>query len=409
VNRPALTLAEIERRLLLAGDLPGITLRSALAAGAGAGSSVLIVEARHQGLTGSVGLDNSLSDALGRESFQFGLEGNALFGGAEQLYLRLGGWPRLGDAGFFGELPRNRLVGAGLVLPIGIDGLTLNLEATQAKTTPQRVEGFVETGSTFTRVSARLRHPLIRGRQATLHAEAAFDAQQDQLDAIAPVAEPLSEDDLRVVRLAGDGYVALPQAGVLSGRVMASFGLDAFGARKARADDRVPLSRQGVTPDFDKLEFALRYSQPLGAVLGLQFDGRAQSAFGQPLPRSEQIGLVSPSGLSSFDAGALQGDSGYVLRGELQATFPLPPIGAGLTPGVAPYLFAATGQIRQHEPTALERASVRASAYGLGLRLGLAPQASLNHVGLALEWGRQDRNDPAPTENRFGASLLVRF
>lgn len=408
LDRPGITLPEIERRLLLVGDLPGTTLRSALAPGATPGGSVLIVEARHQLVTGSLGIDNTLSEALGRTSFQLGFEMNSPTGHGEQAYVRLGGWPSLGDQGFFDEPQRNRLIGAGVVLPIGNDGLTLNLEAIQSRTTPRRVPGFVETASEFTRLSTRLRYPVIRGRAATLNAEAAFDLQQDTLEAIAPAATTLSEDDLRILRLGSDGFLVLP-AGVLSGRLVGSFGLDALGARDARADAAVPLSRQGVSPDFQKLELALRYNLPLTAPLGLQLDGRAQTAFGQALPRSEQVGLSSPTGLSTFDTGLFQGDGGYVLRAELQALVPVEEPGLGLSAGLGPYLFAAIGEVTQNEPTAVERGTVRGSSYGAGVRLSLAPPASQTNLGLALEWGRQDRSDAVRTEDRVTFSLLFRF
>ena len=408
LDRPGITLADIERRLLLAGDIPGTTLRSALAAGDSPGGSVLIVEARHQLVTGSLSVDNTLSEALGRTNFQLGLEMNSPLGGGEQAYLRLGGWPSIGDQGFFDEPQRNRLIGAGLVVPIGTDGLTFNLEAIQARTSPRRVPGFVETASEFTRLSARLRYPLIRGREATLNAEAAFDIQQDQLEAIAPVATALAEDDLRILRLNTDGYLVL-SAGVLSGRLSGSFGLDAFGARDARADAIVPLSRQGVSPDFQKLELALRYNLPLSSPFALQLDGRAQTAFGQALPRSEQVGLASPTGLSTFDSGLFQGDSGYVLRGELQALVPVDEPGLGVTLGVGPYLFAALGEVTQSEPTAIERGTVRAASYGVGVRFGLSPVAGLTDLGFVLEWGRQDRSDAVRTEDRVTFSLLLRF
>lgn len=408
LDRPGLTLAEIERRLLLAGDIPGTTLRSALAPGATPGGSVLVVEARHQLVTGSIGVDNTLSEALGRTNLQIGLEVNSPTGAGEQAYLRLGGWPSLGEKGLFDDTPRNRLIGAGLVIPFGLDGLTLNLEAIQARTTPRRTPGFVETTSEFTRLSARLRYPLHRARQATLNAEAAFDIQQDQLDAIAPVAAPLAEDDLRILRFATDGFVVLP-AGVLSGRIGASFGLDAFGARDAVQGAAVPLSRQGVSPDFRKLDAALRYGLPLTPLLGVQVEGRAQTAFGQALPRSEQVGLASPTGLSSFDSGLFQGDSGYVLRAELQALAPVEDPGLRLSAGIGPYLFAAFGAVTQHAPTAAERATVRGTSYGVGVRFGLAPPASATSLGLAIEWGRQDRSDTVRTEDRITFSLLFRF
>ncbi|MFA7751987.1 POTRA domain-containing protein, partial [Klebsiella pneumoniae] len=66
------TLASIERKLLLAGDTPGTVLRSTLAPGSSPGASTLIIEARYKPVTGQIGIDNTLSDSLGRYTTSFG-------------------------------------------------------------------------------------------------------------------------------------------------------------------------------------------------------------------------------------------------------------------------------------------------------------------------------------------------
>ncbi|WP_204274256.1 hypothetical protein, partial [Stenotrophomonas maltophilia] len=78
-------------------------------------------------------------------------------------------------------------------------------------------------------------------------------------------------------------------------------------------------SRQGIDASFQKLELTLGYNQQLIEHLAVDLRARAQTSFGQPLARSEQMGLASLTGLSSFDSGTFQGDAGYVVRGELQS------------------------------------------------------------------------------------------
>jgi hemolysin activation/secretion protein len=64
IGKKGLRLAEIERRLLIAGDTPGVALRSTLAPGSSPGGTVLVVEAKHKPLSVYTGIDNTLSSSL---------------------------------------------------------------------------------------------------------------------------------------------------------------------------------------------------------------------------------------------------------------------------------------------------------------------------------------------------------
>ena len=409
VGQPGLTLARIERPLLLAGDLPGTRLRSTLTAGENPGGTILVLEADHDLITGVATLDNNLSPSLGRVSLGLGFDLNTPTGNGEQVYFRLSGWPGDGSDNFFQEYARNRLFALGTVIPLGLDGWTLNLEATQSRTTPRPRSGAPQTTSTYSRFSTRLRYPVLRGRTASAYLEAAFDVQEEQVDVIAPLNAGLSQDELRIARLAGDGFLLTAIGGLLTGRATTSFGLDAFGARDVPPPGEVPLSRQGVTPDFQKLDGLLRYQQPLGQIFVVQLEGRAQTSFGQALPLSEQIGLASSNGLSSFYSGQIQGDSGYVVRAELQLQHLLGGPEGRLNMGLTPYIFGAYGQVELAQATAVESASLRAGSYGVGLRWGVAPKAGRTSFGASFEAGRQERSDTQRTEDSFIFSLQLRF
>ena len=295
------------------------------------------------------------------------------------------------------------------MIPLGLNGWTLNFEATQSRTTPRPRSGAPQTTSTFSRFSTRLRYPMVRGRTASAYLEAAFDVQNEVVDVIKPLTAGLSEDDLRIARLAGDGFLLTGIGGLLIGRVSTSFGLDAFGARGVPPPGQVPLSRQGATPDFQKLDGLLRYQQPLGDLFAVQLEGRAQTSFGEPLPLSEQIGLASSGGLSSFYSGQIQGDSGYVIRAELQLQHLLGQQEGWLNMGLTPYVFGAYGEVELAQATAVENASLRAGSYGVGLRWGVTPRAGRSSFGASFEAGRQERSDSVRTEDIFVFSLQLRF
>lgn len=409
-GRRGLTLTEIERRVLLAGDTPGVILRSTLQPGTAEGATVLVVEAKYQAISETLTFDNTLSKALGRTTLGVGRDLNGVAGLSELTYLRASGHPDGGDNGLFDRYPRNRSLAAGVVVPLWIEGLTFNAEFTDARTTPLAVAG-VQTTDTFDRLSLRLRYAWLRGRSANFNSELAFDAQNEtQSLFVGGVPVPLSEDRLRIVRFANDGDVLTPWGATISGRATFSFGIDGLGARSAaEATPLLPLSRQGANASFQKFDVALSYSQTLIEHLAVNVSARAQTSFNKPLLRSEQIGIANTGGLSAFDAGSVVGDQGYVVRGELVSPWTLPLPTAALGVVVAPYVFGAYGEVSLQNSTVLEAATTRATSYGGGLRIGGAAPGTLSTGSLSLEYGRASRSDGIPGGDRFTVVSAFRF
>jgi len=438
VGRRGLTLAEIERALLLAGDLPGTALRSTLAPGSKPGAAVLVLEARHQPVTGFINFDNTLSRQLGSWTTGLGLDANSVSGLGELVYVRAAGRPG-GNEDLFTAQPRNRTLAAGVTIPLGADGLSFNLEVTDARTTPLVDDTGLGTASLFTRYSARLNYPLIRARDLTLNLQTALDIQQERVRVITPVKQDISLDRLRVLRGSGGVTWFAPGEGVVTGRLTGSYGI---GGRKAPASDsdETPLSRQGADPIFQKLDMSLDYAQPLAQHLALNLAARAQTSFNRAMASAEQFSLASSTGLSPVASGQVQGDSGHVLRAEARfpfmAAFNLPSFGAAdgaatqsadtpgapATPGAAkqssvadagamltPYLFGACGTVRYARPTAAESAVTHGAAYGLGLRLGAAPRASFSAAMLGLEYGRYTLGDRLGDGNRLTLTVNLQF
>ncbi|MCJ9749598.1 ShlB/FhaC/HecB family hemolysin secretion/activation protein [Neorhizobium sp. BETTINA12A] len=432
VSKKSITNAEIERRVLLAGDLPGIVLRSTLSRGTTAGGSVLTIEARYKPVLFSLNADNRQSDQLGKYNTGMGIDFNSVFGFGELIYLRASGAPRFdGDTDFFSGAPRNRMLAGGVTLPLGNDGLSLNLEATVSRTAPEAEAGSIAFQSDFTRYSAKLNYPLIRSRNLTLNLTGAFDAQQEKLSAINLGGVALSKDRLRVLRTGADLSWYVFGDSLFSAGLTGSFGINGLGARSAAdaAASDTPLSRQGADADFQKLELTLGYRQPVAEHLTFDLVAKAQTSFGQPLLNSEQIGLASTSGLSTFPSGLMQGDDGFVVRAEAQFPFTMPfslPFALSAFPAqqgtnlpadgaasgaflASPYLFGAYGGVRLHQPTALEAAWTQGASYGAGLRLGAAEQASFNSMTLSLEYGRTERFGDGSNDNRFTLSAAFQF
>jgi hemolysin activation/secretion protein len=410
VGERSMTLGEIERRLLLAGDTPGVGLRSTLAPGPTPGGTVLAIDGTFRPVTGFVGADNTLADDLGTWQMGVGADINNAFGLGEVIYLRASGHPSGDDStglgGYFTDNPRLRILAAGAIVPIGINGLTFNVEGTQSLETPEPSFG-IQTSSEFERLSFRLRYPWIRSRAFNLGTEVIFDITSEDQKLLNPDFD-LYQDDLRVLRLAADAVREFDSGAVVAGRAVLSFGLDAFGARTSEdATPNLPLSRAGVDADFQKLEVAASYARPVADHLSFSLFARGQTSFGQPLASSEQIGIASFQELSTFDAGTIGGDSGWIVRGDVQSPWNVAASRVPLL--VVPYAFAATGTVYLEEPSVLENRSTRASSVGIGVELTAIREAGVSDASLTLEYGRGFRNDDFPDDNRFTVVGTFRF
>lgn len=385
------TQRNIERALLLAGDTPGVILRSALAPGEGQGATVLVIEATYQPVSATVSVDNSLSKALGQTVWGVGLDFNSVAGLGELIYLRANGHPE--DGKFLDRYPRNRTLAVGAVIPLWIDGLSINPEYTHSRTTPLP-QGNVATTDTFERMSLRLRYSWLRSRMLNYSQELAFDAQNETNSLfVGTDAVPLSRDRLRIVRFTQDADYYTPWGATLSGRLRASFGIDELGARSLNeATVLLPLSRQGADASFQKLDGSLNYYQSFMEHLAVNLAARGQTSFGQALLASERYGIADTAGVSAFDTGTIIGDSGYMARGELISPWTLPIQNAPFGAVAMPYVFGAYGEVRQVNPTSLEAPVTRASAYGGGVRFGGAVPGTLSNGTLQIEYAHGESN-----------------
>lgn len=408
IGKRGLTLADLERRLLLAGDTYGVALGSALAAGATPGGTVIVLDPAFRKVTGFYGVDNTFSEALGTYNISSGIELNGLFGRGEVIYGRLSGHPLIaGEGGLLSANPRLRTLALGGVLPVGEDGLTFGLEATQSRTTPEAVG--VGSTSSFERLSARVFYPWVRSTRRNLSLQLSFDIARDRQDLLTVFGKlPVHEDRTRVVRLSADGVWIRDKGAVFEAGAVLSLGLDALGARsRADAAGGTPLSRDGADAAFRKLEVSARYRQPFADVYALSVAGRAQTGFGAPMLSSEQFGIASLQSLSPFDQGALSGDSGWVTRIELSRRIESQAFGAPLL--INPYVFGAAGEVYRARPSVGEAARSGAVAYGLGVELVSIRDPKFSSATLRIEYGEGNRDDGGQDARRLTIQGSYRF
>ncbi|ETX27876.1 hypothetical protein RISW2_11115 [Roseivivax isoporae LMG 25204] len=397
----AVTLRDLERQLLLAGDTAGVVLGTALATGERPGGTVLALDTQFRPVTGFFGFDNYGSDELGGEALSFGLELNSPFGLGETFYGRF--TTSVEEA--FSDEPRQRVAAIGALVPLGGSGLALNLEMTRSVTHPD--DPVAPTSSEFERQSLRLIYPFIRSRQLNVTGQLILDHQTDEQD-FAETGVPIYRDDFTVLRAGGSLTYLHEKGAVTEAGLILSRGIDAFGARRASdATLAEPLSRSGADAVFTKLSGSVFHERALAERVNLSIAGRFQTSFGDPLLTSEQFSIVGESELSAFDSGELRGDSGWVLRSELSTDVPLQ---AGRrTLVLSPYLFAAAGRVSIERPTAVEEKSVSGRAYGLGLDISIPAESRYRSNFVRIEFGKGERDDGGNDDTRFGVSGTFRF
>lgn len=408
VGQRGLTMTELERQLLLAGDVSGVALGSALAAGHQPGSTVIALDPQFHKVTGFVGFDNFAPSDLGSIApddlnglvFNSGIELNSPFGWGKSFYGRFSASPDK----VFSEDPRYRILAFGALVPIGTSGLAANLELTASDTTPDNSD--VPTRSDFDRQSLRIIYPWIRSRNVNLSSQFIIDRQRDR-QRLLPSDLPIFEDRMTVLRAATTLSYNHPDGNLSELGFVLSRGIDALGARSAdEAAGGTPLSRQGADVVFTKLTGSFSHQRAIREQFALGLTGRFQTSFGDPLLTSEQFSIAGPGELSTFDTGALRGDSGWVVRAEFSNPHSVQVQGTPLM--LSPYLFVGAGSVKIERPTALELSRENAQAYGIGLDLLSQSGSRYRASSLRIEYGRGER-DHGPDNTRFSLSGNFRF
>jgi hemolysin activation/secretion protein len=383
VGRRHLKKGVIERGLLIAGDIPGLKLRSMLMRGARDGGTRLVLEGEHRVVTGSLGADDRLNRSLGIWQLRGTIAANSALGLGEQIYATVGLGADLRGA-IAGSSPL-AVYGGGAVIPLGKDGLTLNPEYTRSTTQTPQAPGVPASLGTFERFAVRMRDPVIWTRSSSLNINLSVEYVMQQV--LAPAfGVALNNDRYVVLRLGPDYATSLPWGAGLQLGANLSQGLGGRTAADAVASG-IPLSRLGAGPDFTKITGNVRVSQPLQNDIRFDLIGSGQLSMDKPMLRSEQFVLDGPEAVSAFAAGTFSVDQGATFRGEL-----VRPFSARFDANVAtvsPYLFSSIGRGWVFNATSVEQSKINAGAIGFGARSSVDAATGLPGLSFGLELARQ--------------------
>ena len=387
INRPQLKADVLERAVLLAGDVSGVTLSSALTPGNQTGETVLIASGKYSPVQAVLSVDNRLSRELGREQTTASFAFNSVLGLGERIGTTVS---TAADNISFGPAALRRYFGVFVDLPVGNDGLIFGFDASTSTARPRGTAAFLALSSRFVHAGGTLTYPVIRSRTARLLVTASFDANQEiQESLLLGFPVPLSRDETRVGRFGISGNKQFLPGTFVAAGLEYSRGLNVLGARTANnASIFEPLSRIGADAVFNKLTGQASIEATLPETpLTARINMRGQVGFGTPLLRSEQFSLMAPDLISGPPTGSVVGDTGYAVRYQLEGALPV------IKVRIAPYAFGAFAGAILAQPTPFELRRTDVTAYGTGVRAA-APIVDGFSISAQLEYSRTQSDDP---------------
>ncbi len=368
--------ADLERYLLLANDIPGVSAQGVLrGVSPEPGAVELVAKVARKPFAAQFQFDNRGSPEVGPyEALVIG-QANSFTSVGEEV-----------QATFFNTFNREQLFGQVDVSGfLNSEGLKLRGYAGRGNTQP----GGALTGTGFNAdlqiAGVGLSYPMIRTRRLNLSFDGNFDTYDGVIDTLA-AGGMLSDTHLRILRAGGaldfqDAFVAgLPAASTMLLKV--SQGLPAFGASSngqmlpARPGERNDFSK--VTGDITRVQnlFAFGQSQTaIKASVGGQFSNDI-------LPPSEQYLLGGTRYGRGFFAGEVAGDRALGATVELQLNTGfdnIDPLNPDDRLNVQFYNFFDYGRAYNLVPGQADRTI---DSIGIGARTDLTPWMSVELEGV---------------------------
>lgn len=382
-GRPV-TLARLERHVLLADDISGVRLRSPRYERVG-DRGILIVEALRDRFAGRAELANDGSQPIGPLRARIDFDANGLISPFDEIDFTYSTVPTAP-----GEL--QYLAGRYSVV-VSPQGTQLSFGASYSATHPGAYLADREIFGKSARVSTRLRHPLRRSRGFSIWVDGELefrDLRQDRFGALA------RHDRIPVARL-GFYSRALMFDGAVRGGLTLSQGLDILDATQ-QGD---PLaSREDASPDFTVLSGWFAWERALASSLELELAGRGQLS-STPLLITEDIGLGGNSFLRGYDFSERSGDNGIMGSAELRYDWRNP---LGMLRRAELYAFADGGVVGNLEDG---RGSGSLASSGGGIRTDITRNLDFDlELAFPLTGPRYDTDDKSP---RFNIAVTQSF
>lgn len=372
-----LTLAALQREVLLADDTSGVWIRKTRFERDG-GRRILVVDARRQDFGGAVLLATDGTKPVGPIRARIDLDANGLISPRDRVDLSFSTTPLDPDElAFFS---------ARYSVVVNDAGTLLGAFGSWSRTEPGAYLAARELLGESWQGGVRMRHPLLRGQRRSLWLEASAEVQDLAQDSFGTLAR---HDRIALARLGFYGFGPLA-GGTLQGRTTVSQGLDVLGAT-ALGD---PLaSRLDAGPGFTTLSWWLNWRRTLAARVSLSLAANGQLS-SDPLLIGESFALGGNAFLRGYDFAQAIGDEGVAGVGELRYDWPR---ALGAVEHLQLYAFADGGMVSN---LAGGRGDDTLASSGAGLRADVTRNLDFDlEVAVPLTDPRYDTGDNSPRIN----------
>ncbi len=377
VNGAPVTLAALQREVLLADDLPGVSIRGTRFERDGP-RRVLVVDARTTDASGSMLVATDGTKPLGPIRARIDVDGNGLFSPWDRVDLSFSATPlNPGELAFFN---------ARYSVVVNDAGTNIATFLSWSRTEPGAYLADRELIGVAWQGGISLSHPLIRSQSRSLWLEASTELQDLRQNSFGTLARM---DRIALARLGFYGYGPLG-GGTLQGRATVSQGLDIMGAT-GRGD---PLaSRFDSRPDFTTISWWLNWRRGIAPRVSLSLATTGQLST-DPLLIGESFALGGTNFLRGYDFAQRVGDQGAAGLAELRYDWPK---ALGAVRNMQIYAFADGGTVSNLQAG---MGGGTLSSSGAGLRTDITDALDLDlEVAVPLTEDRYDTGDNTPRLN----------
>jgi hemolysin activation/secretion protein len=396
-SRPLLA-SDLERYLLLAGDLAGVTARGVLTPSPDVpGASSLAIVAEHDFAEAFARIDNRGSRFIGPWLFVFGGSTNSTFGQYEKITL-IGATAWEPEELQFAEL--------SIEAPVDYEGTVVRFAISGTGSQPGFTLEEDDIDSDSYVGSLEVTHPFVRTREENVSAGLSFEVREVDTDA---VGAKIVEDSLRIIRAFGSwdfvdsGFgEGLQGVNLISGEI--SQGLPIFDA----SDDDSPLkSRAEADGDFTKFTGTISRLQGL-FVPGLNlFASATGQVASEPLLSSEEFGVGGAQFGRGFDPSEITGDHGYATTLELQYGNAVEDL--DFLQSYQVYAFWDYGEVFNDDAPGESDDVITLMSAGGGIRINFIPELSGNFEVAQQLHHKSDSTEARNFDTRFLFGVTGRF
>ncbi|MEY4557773.1 MAG: hypothetical protein RLY42_949 [Pseudomonadota bacterium] len=377
----AININDLDRALLIADDLPGVTVQGSLMAGEKDGETLVLLQATDEPrFYGDATVDNHGSRSTGEFKKSANLTMASPFNFGDQLNLSA-----LNTQGTdYGRLAYS--------VPVGFDGLRLGVNAShmQYKVVTPESQSTQPKGNSQV-IGVDTQYPLIRTKSQNLYLQTAYDLKYFKNEAIQNSNHETTSDyrlNVLSIGLSGNQYDGFSGGGLLSGSI--NFGMGAVDLSGSTASNQTgDASGAKTSGAYTRLRWNLSRQQNLIDDLSLSAALSGQTA-NKNLDSSEKFYLGGVSGIRAYPNSEGAGSEGQMLNLELRQRLP---------ENFTASAFYDWGRVQQYDNNAKADGSPNSSlnkynlsGYGFALNWNGPRQLNIKAI-----WARRIGNNPYPT------------